>query len=553
MPLRIECVMRILILNLRPESLNASTRALSDQGYELVVESGLTVDQVLALSPEVLVTEVTPSDLSCCALVTQLKSRPETESPVKIVIIVEGGALERARALDLGADATISFPFEPLELAASVRAQFRERKPQEELKTMLKYAVQREHFADIAVESLSGPLGKRRLWMIPAILALSTAAVLAAVYLGISSRTTRKETRQLRAEITRLSSGLGPQGDIQRRAEFARGLFEAQSRSASVTRESLKAQSEDLHKRVARGGSDADSLKHQLADTQNRLKLLESEGKIAENVVHDYGPSVCLLHVVVEFLDKETGHPIQVAVDTAGKPLVDAKGMVTLDEGGTGPHLQIDVFGTGFIVKREGKIITNHHVVEPWWKDEDLKKLVDQGADAYVLSYEVYFPGKAEGLRAKLDRISSNADLATLQLDSPLPPKTAVLELDDRTQATVTGDAVVLIGYPTGIEGILARAGSDVAQKIVSDTQDVNRIMSQLASQHLIRPTTTQGHIGDVLDDKIVYDAATTSGGSGGPLFNRDGKVIGINFAILRDFGGSNLAVPVKYAKDLLR
>ena len=470
MSLRIKWVMRILILNLRPESLEATTRALSGQGYELITETGLTVDQVLALSPEVLVSEVTPSDLSCCALVTQLKSRPETDSPLKIVIIVEGGALERARALDLGADDAISFPFEPVEFAAIIRSQFRERKPQEELKTMLKYAVQREHFADIAVESLSNPLGKRRLWMIPAILVLSTAAVLAAIYLDFSSRGTRKETRQLRAEITRLSTNLGQQGDIQRRAEFTRGLFDAQSQSASATRESLKAQSEDLHKRVARGGSDADSLKHQLVDTQNRLKLLESEGKIAESVVHDYGPSVCLLHVVVEFLDKETGRPIQVAVDAAGKPLVDAKGMVTLDSGGTGPHLQIDVFGTGFPVNREGKIITNHHVAEPWWKDEDLKKLIDQGADAYVLSYEVYFPGKSEGLRAKLDRISPKADLATLQLDSPLPPKTAVLQLDDRAQATVTGDAVVLIGYPTGIEGILARAGSDVSQKIVSDT-----------------------------------------------------------------------------------
>jgi Trypsin-like serine proteases, typically periplasmic, contain C-terminal PDZ domain len=56
-----------------------------------------------------------------------------------------------------------------------------------------------------------------------------------------------------------------------------------------------------------------------------------------------------------------------------------------------------------------------------------------------------------------------------------------------------------------------------------------------------------------VLDDKIVYDAATTSGGSGGPLFNREGKVIGINFAVLRGFGGSNLAVPSRYAKDLLK
>jgi len=469
-------------------------------------------------------------------------------------MIVQGGAVDRARALDLGADDVISFPFEAVEFAARIRAQFRERKPQEELKTMLKYAVQREHFADIVLQLLSRPLGKRRFWLIPAIFVLSAAAVLAAIDLGISSRRTRKETRQLRTEIARLSSGLGLQGELLHRAESTHGSLEVQSQSGSTTRDSLKRQSEDLRKKVASaGGADADSLKRQLADTQHRLKLLESEGKIAETVVDDYGPSVCLLHVVVEFLDKQSGHPIQVAVDAGGKPLVDGKGMVQLADGGAGPHLQIDVFGTGFLVKRDGKIITNHHVVEPWWKDEDLKQLLDQGAIAYVLFYEVYFPGKVEGLRAKLDRISSKADVATLQLESPPTPNSAVLELDDRTEATVTGDPVVLIGYPTGIEGILARAGSDVTQKIAGGNQDVNRVMSQLASQRLIRPTTTQGHIGDVLEDKIVYDAATTSGGSGGPLFNREGKVIGINFAVLRDFGGSNLAVPVKYAKDLLK
>jgi len=553
MPVCIEYLMRVLLLNLGVDSLDAANKALAGQGYDVATDQALTVDHVLALSPEVLVTEATPSDLSCCGLITQLKSRPETESPLKIVMIVKGGALERARALDLGADDVISFPFEPVEFAARIRTQFRERKPQEELKTMLEYAVQREHYADIAVESLSSPLGKRRFWLLPVISAVGAVVVLAAVYLGISSGGSRKESRQLRAEIARLNSGLGQQDELLRRAESTRGSLEAQSRSASATRDSLKAQSEDLRKRVAAGGSDADSLKRQLADTQNRLKLLESEGKIAETVVHDYGPSVCLLHVVVEFLDKQSGRPIQLAVDAAGKPLVDDKGMVQLDEGGAGPHLQIDVFGTGFLVKGDGKIITNHHVAEPWWKDEDLKQLLDQGATAYVMSYEVYFPGKTEGLRAKLDRISSKADVATLQLESPLPSNSAVLELDDRTEATVTGDPVVLIGYPTGIAGILARAGTDVAQKIAGGTQDVNRIMSQLASQRLIRPTTTQGHIGDVLDDKIVYDAATTSGGSGGPLFNRDGKVIGVNFAVVRDFGGSNLAVPAKYAKDLLR
>jgi S1-C subfamily serine protease/DNA-binding NarL/FixJ family response regulator len=545
--------MRILILNLRPESLDAATRALSGQGYEVTAESGLSVDQVLALSPEVLLTEATPSDLSCCGLITQLKSRPETESPLKIVMIVEGGALERARALDLGADDVISFPFEPVEFAARIRTQFRERRPQEELKTMLQYAVQREHYADIAVESLSGPLAKRRFWWIAAISLLGAAAVLAAIFLGISGHGARKETRQLRAEIARLNSGLGQQGELLRRAESTRGSMEEQSRSASAAHDALKAESEDLRKRVAAGGSDADSLKRQFADTQNRLKLLESEGKIAETVIHDYGPSVCLLHVVVEFLDTQSGRPLQVAVDAAGKPLVDEKGMVQIGEGGVGPHLQVDVFGTGFLGKRDGKLITNHHVAEPWWNNEELKKLLDQGATAYVLSYDAFFPGKAEGLRAKLDRVSPNADVATLQLESPLPPNSAVLELDDRTQATVRGEPVVLIGYSTGIEGILARAGTEVVQKIVGDTQDVNRIMSQLASQRLIRPTTTQGHIGDVLQDKIVYDAATTSGGSGGPLFNRNGKVVGINFAVLRDFGGSNLAVPAKFAKDLLK
>jgi S1-C subfamily serine protease len=73
------------------------------------------------------------------------------------------------------------------------------------------------------------------------------------------------------------------------------------------------------------------------------------------------------------------------------------------------------------------------------------------------------------------------------------------------------------------------------------------------ASQHRILPTTKQGHTRRLLDDKIVYDAATNSGGSGALLFNRDGKVIGINFSVLRDFDGSNLALLVKYAKDLLK
>jgi S1-C subfamily serine protease len=470
-------------------------------------------------------------------------------------MIVHGGALERARALDLGTDDVISFPFDAVEFAARIRTQFRERRPEEELKTMLKYAVQRESYADIAVESLSGrTVSKRRYWLIPALFGLSTLTVLAAVFILISTHGSRKATLQLGAEIARLNTGMQPQEDLLRRAEQARGSMETDSRSGFRTRDSLKAQSEDLRKKAATAdGANADALKTQLLDAQNRLSQLEKEGRVAETIVQKYGPSVCLLHIVVGFVDKESGQPLQVAVDADGKPLVDEKGMAQLDVGGRGPRLQIDAFGTGFLARPDGTILTNHHVAEPWWHDDELKQLLDHGADPRVLSYEAYFPGKSVAIRAELGRISSEADVATLKLETPPPSHAELLELDARSEASVTGEPVVLMGYPTGVEGILARANSDVAQKIASGAQDVSEVMSRIASQKLVRPTTTQGHIGDVLKDKIVYDAATTSGGSGGPLFNRDGKVIGINFAVLNGFGGSNLAVPAKYATALLK
>jgi S1-C subfamily serine protease len=372
----------------------------------------------------------------------------------------------------------------------------------------------------------------------------------------VTTRRSRKDALQLRAEIARLNYGIGQQqSDIMQRTQAMRESLEAQTKNDSAAHDSLVARSADIKKKIATASGDATesaTLKQQLADTQTRLKALETEGKVAETVVHTYSPSVCLLHVVVEFIDRQSGRPIQIAVDGLGKPIVDDQGMVQLDSGGAGPHLQIDVFGTGFLVRKDGRIVTNHHVAEPWWNNDELKDLIDRGASAYVLSYRAYFPGNADGISAKLDKISSDADVAVLRLEAPAPSKASLLELDDRHEATVSGDPVVLIGYPTGIEGILARAGTDVAQKI-TDTKSVTRIVSQLASEQLIRPTTTQGHIGDILQDKIVYDAATTSGGSGGPLFNRSGKVIGVNFAILKGFGGSNLAVPVRYANDLLK
>jgi S1-C subfamily serine protease len=542
--------MRIVLVNLGMESTQEVKQALSSQGYEITTDGSLTVDEILALSPEVLVTEATPSDLSCCGLISQIKAGPDPGT-LKIVMIVHGGALEGARGLDLRADDVISFPFEPSEFAARIRTQFRERQPELELEAKLKDALQKERLAETAVEALSGGTNaKRRFWLLPMILVLSAAAVLAALATVISNRHSRKDALQLKAEVARLNDGVLQQGELLRRAEQARASLTASD--ASGTRESLKAQTEEIRKKIAADGdTDGDSLKRQLQEVQNRLNRLEKEGQIAKTIVHTYGPSVCLLLVVVEFRDKDSGRLIRISTDATGKARVDDQGMVSLETAGTGPPLQLDNFGTGFLVARDGRLLTNHHVAEPWWGDDDLKQLLDRGAAAFAASYTAYFPGTSQGIAAKLDRISPHADLATLKLQTPASPHTALLEIDDRCEASVTGHPVVLIGHPTGIEGILARAGSDITRQVTENAHEVTPMVSQLAAQHLIRPTTTQGHIGDILKDKIVYDAATTSGGSGRPLFNHDGKVIGVNFVILNDFGGSNLAVPIRYADEL--
>ena len=389
--------------------------------------------------------------------------------------------------------------------------------------------MQRGRLAEAAAEALkSGANAKRRYWLIPAILVLGAAAVLAGVSTVISNRHSRKDTLQLKAEIARLNGGLLQQGELLDRVEKDRASIDASA--AAGSRESLKAKTEAIRKEIAAGGeTDNQSLEKQLQATENRLNHLESEGRIAETIVRTYGPSVCLLHVVVAFRDKNSGQVIRISTDASGKPQVDDKGMMALETGGTGTPLQLDVFGTGFLVGRDGRLLTNHHVAEPWWGNEELKQLLDRGAVAFAVSYTAYFPDTSEGIAAEVGQISPDADLATLKLQNAAPAHAAVLRLDDRSQASVTGDAVVLIGYPTGIDGILARAGGDVTRKLAENAKNVTEIVTQLAARHLIRPTTTQGHIGDVLEDKIVYDAATTSGGSGGPLFNREGKVIGVN------------------------
>jgi S1-C subfamily serine protease len=345
----------------------------------------------------------------------------------------------------------------------------------------------------------------------------------------------------------------------QRLMERSRQALEdgnrSQSQASDPQKFQLQKRSEDLRSQIAASKTDDPStLQSQLAAVDSRLQKLETEGKAAQTIIQAYEPSVCLIHVVLAFREHTTGSRLRYAgVTSSGEPATDEHNNPLVSLTGNGPEVHLDVFGTGFLVSASGQILTNHHVAEPWWQNDDLKEMLDQGVEPAVAEMTAYFPGIRHGIAVDTEKISSAADVAVVKGNvSALGIKQ--IALADGRRSAVSGGPVVLLGYPTALDAILARAGAETLQSIAAATKgDPKQVMEELARRGLIRPTTTQGHIGDVLPDKIVYDAQTTSGGSGGPLFNNEGKVIGINFAMVREFGGSNFAIPVAYGKSLLK
>jgi DNA-binding response OmpR family regulator len=308
--------------------------------------------------------------------------------------------------------------------------------------------------------------------------------------------------------------------------------------------------SEDLRSQIAIGKTEnASALQNQLAAVESRLQKLETEGKVAQTIIQSYEPSVCLIHVVLAFRDHTTGLRLHYAGrKSSGEPATDEHNNPLLSLTGNGPEVHLDVFGTGFLASARGQILTNHHVAESWWQNDDLKEMLDQGLEPVIEDMTAYFPGIA----INTEKSSSAADVAVVK-GNVSEPGNKQIALADGRRSVVSGGPVVLLGYPTALNAILARAGAETLQSIATASKgDPKQVMEELARRNLIRPVTTQGHIGDVLPDKIVYDAQTTSGASGGPLLNNEGKVIGINFAMVREFGGSNFAIPVGYGMSLL-
>lgn len=526
-------------------------RTLKQGGYEVSTDYSEGINSVLTFSPDAVILGADPPRLDCCDLLSEIKGTERTAA-IRVIMLSQGGSAERTRGLDLGADDVLSLPFEPHELLSRVRWQLRNKTAFDNLQQQAQTAEENRNVARQVVTAVND---ERRALRAGRIIAIALLAAAGLAFLIFYHRTQQENVR-VYAAITHLQSGMLTEQQLMDRSQ--RRLAEAErdpSRTKDSQRLQLQKQSEDLRSQLAGGGTEnVSALRGQLSAVEARLQRLENEGTVAQTIIQSYERSVCLIHVVVGFRDRATRLPLHYAgITSTGDPITDEHNNPLLGITGSGPEVHLDVFGTGFLVSDKGQILTNHHVAEPWWQNDDLKQMVDQGVDPTIVEMTAYFPSIPHGLPLSTEKISTDADVAVLKGNVSELGVPSVAFAEGRRSA-VSGGAVVLLGYPTGLDAILARTGEETLQSIATASKgDPKQVVEELAHRHLIRPVVTQGHIGDILPDKIIYDAQTTSGGSGGPLFNSEGKVIGVNFAMVRDFGGSNFAIPIAYAKDLLR
>ncbi len=207
------------------------------------------------------------------------------------------------------------------------------------------------------------------------------------------------------------------------------------------------------------------------------------------------------------------------------------------------------VAGTGFVVA-PGLLATNRHVAEPWYGDREVAAALRNGGSPVLEKLVAYFPGSPLPVTLETAAVATHGDLAVLRFEATaFTKKLRPLTLSETLPHV--GDSVSVLAYPMGVTGMVAKSPAAVYERLSSHPDNADTA-AELAALSLIRPSATFGHIGDVTEDKLIYDAPTARGGSGGPVLNLRGEVVGINSAYIDGFSGGTLGITAAELRPLM-
>lgn len=343
--------------------------------------------------------------------------------------------------------------------------------------------------------------------------------------------------------VLAFSAGWQYLSDRALRAQIESGRFQVDALASALERTQREA--------IRPGDLSAlqDEIGARLRLNAERIDTLEDQSTAGTRVISVATASVVFLQGGYGLRVRETGQMLRHVLGRDGSRLILPNGQPMLSPDGQGPVAEAQVTGTGFVLRGTGLIVTNRHVAAPWESNAALQF----GGDALepaLTRFIGYFPQRPGAVDLTIVALSESADLAIVATQDAfnLPEG-----LDLAEAAPLPGQEILVMGYPTGLMSMLARSG----EQFVEDLRQSGRtgfwdVAEQLAAAGLMWPLSSRGIVGQTTQASVVYDAETTHGGSGGPVLNLQGEVVAVNTAILPEFGGSNLGIPVHEVQALL-
>lgn len=285
-------------------------------------------------------------------------------------------------------------------------------------------------------------------------------------------------------------------------------------------------------------------------------KEIRDSLSLAVKLRSDFGSGVCLIAGSYYFVESGTGRPLrypEAQLNETGATVQNSGEPTTLTPEGKAAIAEYEFVGTGFYVG-DGFVMTNRHIAQPWLADDRAQSLSSSvRGQPRLKKLNAYFPDHSQPIPLRFKIAASRDDLAVCLLDiKDLPTDIPLLPLETNQDAIAVGKTVVMMGYPSGPDRLLALLDDAESRGIQQRYTSLDALLGYLGESRRIQPLTTQGNITDLDVRRIAYDARTAEGGSGAPVFGPTGRVIGVNFAVFTENQASNFAVPIQYGVSLL-